>query len=153
MHTHTHMGGRNDMCRSSCGTTFHAKYWLSLDLCGILGIAVSWAVHLFALLVNATQLISNSVMAQFTFYVLYLPVASLAMISLFFAWTTNPGAVPLGARPLVTFRRAAAAAASEDSHGQRRRAVRRCHKCQDNYKPPRAHHDSVTGRCIVKFDH
>jgi hypothetical protein len=33
------------------------------------------------------------------------------------------------------------------------RAIRRCHKCQNNYKPDRAHHDSMTGRCIVKFDH
>lgn len=36
---------------------------------------------------------------------------------------------------------------------KRRRGIRRCRKCQDNYKPPRAHHDSVTGRCIVKMDH
>ena len=33
------------------------------------------------------------------------------------------------------------------------KAVRRCRKCNDNFKPPRAHHDSVTGRCIVKMDH
>jgi len=33
------------------------------------------------------------------------------------------------------------------------RGVRRCRKCKDNFKPPRAHHDSVTGRCIVKLDH
>jgi hypothetical protein len=36
---------------------------------------------------------------------------------------------------------------------RRGRGIRRCRKCQNNYKPPRAHHDSVTGRCIVKFDH
>lgn len=41
----------------------------------------------------------------------------------------------------------------EDLRRVARRSIRRCHKCQDNYKPPRAHHDSVTGRCIVKFDH
>ena len=36
---------------------------------------------------------------------------------------------------------------------RRRRGIRRCRKCNDNYKPSRAHHDSVTGRCIVKMDH
>lgn len=36
---------------------------------------------------------------------------------------------------------------------ERKRGVRRCRKCGNNYKPPRAHHDSVTGRCISKFDH
>lgn len=35
----------------------------------------------------------------------------------------------------------------------RKKGVRRCRKCRNNYKPPRAHHDSVTGRCISKFDH
>ena len=34
-----------------------------------------------------------------------------------------------------------------------KRGIRRCRKCNDNFKPPRAHHDSVTGRCIVKMDH
>jgi hypothetical protein len=33
------------------------------------------------------------------------------------------------------------------------RTIHRCRKCNDNYKPSRAHHDSVTGRCIVKMDH
>lgn len=36
---------------------------------------------------------------------------------------------------------------------QRKRGIRRCRKCANNYKPPRSHHDSVTGRCISKFDH
>jgi len=36
---------------------------------------------------------------------------------------------------------------------RRDRGLLRCHKCDDNYKPNRAHHDSVTGRCIVKMDH
>lgn len=58
----------------------------------------------------------------------------------------------MGARPLVTVKRA-----SSDSSGgvknNRTRALRRCHKCNDNFKPGRAHHDSVTGRCVVKFDH
>lgn len=65
----------------------------------------------------------------------------------------------MGARPLPSN-----LAAGEDDtliverdydHGglRRRRGVRRCRKCHDNYKPARAHHDSVTGRCIVKMDH
>jgi len=74
------------------------------------------------------------------------------------ASTTNPGAVPLGARPIP------ASLASESDSVQterdvqrgglrRRRGIRRCRKCNDNYKPGRAHHDSVTGRCVVKMDH
>lgn len=74
------------------------------------------------------------------------------------ACTTDPGAVPMGARPIP-----ANLAAESDSiiterdnvRGglRRRRGIRRCRKCNDNYKPARAHHDSVTGRCVVKMDH
>ena len=72
--------------------------------------------------------------------------------------TSDPGSVPMGARPLVTVKRAcsvALAGATPNGVGnnKRNRALRRCHKCNDNFKPSRAHHDSVTGRCIVKFDH
>jgi hypothetical protein len=52
----------------------------------------------------------------------------------------------------VTVKRASSGEVAE-SNGRRDRAIRRCHKCNDNFKAPRAHHDSVTGRCIVKFDH
>lgn len=55
----------------------------------------------------------------------------------------------MGARPLTTFRRSSSSQELRPS----KRGTRRCHKCNDNYKPPRAHHDSVTGRCIVKMDH
>lgn len=55
----------------------------------------------------------------------------------------------MGARPLTKFRRSS----SSRELRPKQRGTRRCHKCNDNYKPPRAHHDSVTGRCIVKMDH
>jgi len=42
---------------------------------------------------------------------------------------------------------------SGNTNRTNRLGIRRCRKCQDNFKPPRAHHDSVTGRCIVKMDH
>jgi palmitoyltransferase len=29
---------------------------------------------------------------------------------------------------------------------------RYCRKCQA-WKPPRAHHDSMTGRCVLRMDH
>jgi len=44
-----------------------------------------------------------------------------------------------------------ASAVSPSSQLTASRFIRRCRKCNDNYKPPRAHHDSVTGRCIVKW--
>jgi DHHC palmitoyltransferase len=115
---------------------------------------MSWGVHLYAMTVLPIFVLGGSLISWVVFGALYIPSAILAMASLFMASTTNPGAVPLGARPLVIIRRA-----NSESLGGRvdevspARSVRRCHKCHDNYKPPRAHHDSVTDRCIVKFDH
>jgi len=186
--------GRSSLCGS--GTSFESKRWLSLDPCGIFGILLSWSVHLYAISVIPLMLLSNSMLSTVIYFAFYLPVAFLAMASLFMASTSDPGAVPLGARPLVTVRRASSilsgdgtlegddvAAGGDDdvvpssgsdsptgtrqqqeplqplapppppTSSTRQRAIRRCHKCQDNFKPPRAHHDSVTGRCIVKFDH
>jgi len=139
------MTGRTDICCLRIGTSFEAKRWLSLDPCGLFCITISLAVHVFALIVISHFLIEESLLSTSLYFGLYCPVAFMALWSLFAAWTTDPGAVPLGARPLTTVKRA--------GENKKQRSIRRCAKCNDNYKPPRAHHDSVTGRCIVKMDH
>jgi len=147
------------MGRADCfsvGTAFGSSKWLSLNPCGFFGISCSFAVHIFAVITAGTYLISGSFFAQAVYVLLYLPLSFMALWSLFMAWTTDPGAVPMGARPLVTVRRAGSQEMSSGKQQQqqsRKRALARCQKCNDNYKPNRAHHDSVTGRCIVKFDH
>ena len=52
--------------------------------------------------------------------------------------TSDPGCVPSDAIPLAT--------ATEDEK------LSMCTKC-NWFKPPRAHHCSECGRCIVKMDH
>jgi hypothetical protein len=118
-----------------------------LDVCGTLGITCTLSVHLFALTTIACHLIEASLFSTTVFLLLYTPLAVLALASLYMAWATDPGAVPMGARPLVTIKRAASAE-NQQANASRQRALRRCHKCNDNFKPSRAHHDSVTGRCI-----
>jgi len=103
-------------------------------------------------------LIAGSLLSTAVFLLLYMPVFLLSLVSLFMAWTSDPGSVPMGARPLMTVKRASSDTLNgENGDGtwsnKRNRALRRCQKCNDNFKPSRAHHDSVTGRCIVKFDH
>lgn len=142
------MPGRKELC--GFGTSFEAKRWLSLDPCGCLGISFSWAVHWYALTVLAFKVIPPLTSSNLIYFVGYLPVSILAMLSLCQASTTDPGAVPMGARPFTTVRRAPS---GELTAVTSQRSIRRCHKCHNNYKPARAHHDSVTGRCIVKFDH
>ena len=145
------MGGRKDItpCMGSrvFGTSFEATHWRSLDVCGCFGVTATLSVHLFAYFTIAINLIEGSMLSTSLFLLVYTPVAVLAISSLYMAWSTDPGAVPLGARPLVTVKRAGSSE-DHDSGNSRQRALRRCHKCNDNYKPGRAHHDSVTGRCI-----
>jgi DHHC palmitoyltransferase len=138
------MPGRQELFQSLIGTSFAARHWLSLEPTGFLGILVSYGVHVFAL-VTLQTMSENSTLLRCLYVLLYLPCSILALISLCQANITDPGAVPLGARPFVRVRRSGEVI--------EQRAMRRCHKCQNNYKPDRAHHDSMTGRCIVKFDH
>ena len=134
--------GRSDLY-GWIGTSFHAKHWFNLSPMAFFGLSLSWGVHLYALI--------------FIYICFYLPVTALALVSLVQVSMTNPGAVPLGARPLVSFRRAPssgdAAAGGAVVPVAPERAMRRCHRCDNNFKPARAHHDSVSGRCIVGFDH
>mmetsp|Transcript_13181 Transcript_13181/g.37064 ORF Transcript_13181/g.37064 Transcript_13181/m.37064 type:complete len:408 (-) Transcript_13181:2502-3725(-) len=152
------MGGRKDVCGAKLGTSFEATRWLSLDVCGLVGVTLSFSIHIFAAGVNLCHLISGSLISTAVFILLYVPAVLLALASLFMAWTSDPGCVPMGARPLVTVRPASSmtvggGGSNSGGNSSRTRALRRCHKCNDNFKPARAHHDSVTGRCIVKFDH
>ena len=200
--------GRRDCFKSRIGTTFHAKRWLALDITGLCSVSVSFGIHIFAMHVTYNHLLSDSNISQFIFYIFYLPSSLLAFANLIMAWKTNPGAVPLGARPLMIPIEASStddsvppsspdngnnngvsdgvslmnntrsdgdlalvpltrpgspksgihnnnsrslspsntSSASNTVKNQRMRGIRRCAKCNDNYKPPRAHHDSVTGR-------
>ncbi|KAL3769350.1 hypothetical protein ACHAW5_008778 [Stephanodiscus triporus] len=140
----------------SVGTDFEARYWLSLDPCGLLCLSFSYGLHLFALVASGLVLTSHHVAAQCLYGVLYVPLSTLALWSLTMAAATDPGAVPMGARPLPgAGEEEGVVVERDDVRGglRRRRGVRRCRKCNDNYKPARAHHDSVTGRCVVKMDH
>jgi len=132
------------------GTSFEATHWRSLDPCGCLGVTATLSVHLFAYFTAAIYLVEGSMLSTAVFVLLYTPIAVLAISSLFMAWSTDPGAVPLGARPLVTLKRAGSREDQALANSQQR-AMRRCPKCGENFKPSRAHHDSVTGRCIGEF--
>lgn len=154
------MGGRKDVCGGRRGTSFEAEKWLSLDVCGSVGVLSSCLIHIFSFIIITCYVIAGSLLSTAAYVLFYTPTFILSLVSLFMAWTTDPGSVPMGARPLVTVKRASpgtlnggSSSSGEAKSNKRNRPLRRCHKCNDNFKPNRAHHDSVTGRCIVKFDH
>lgn len=157
------------LCGSSYGTSFHSKRWLSLDICGLLGATCSLGIHILAWVTIVVEFYNTKNVLIWIWIVCYTASSIMALLSLFQAWTTDPGAVPLGARPLTIVRPAQSRTTTRREGQQQQetdvesantsttttttRSLSRCHKCNDNYKPPRAHHDSVTNRCIVKFDH
>lgn len=173
------MGGRRDCHNGRWGTTFRALRWRSMDSCGLACMSLSAGIHLFALCTIANRFLSHSIAGIVLFIVAYIPSTVMALWSLYMAWSTDPGAVPIGARPLYhpSYEQPILPPPStEDLESGRSvensetplslppttdaegsvppsRVIHRCRKCNDNYKPPRSHHDSVTGRCIVKMDH
>ena len=80
------MGGRRDICGARRGTSFEAKKWLSLDLCGFIGVTLSFSIHVFSCIVIVSHLIEDSLIANGIFLLLYLPTFSLALASLYMAW-------------------------------------------------------------------
>lgn len=150
--------GRKDCCKGSCGTTFEAKRWMAMDPGGIVGAILSASLHLYALVVIITHILEDSMVGQIIFIFLYLPAVLMALISLYMAWSTDPGAVPLGARPFIKDIQENNSNTSWEPIGNtsldnplssrlhtslerglniHQNIVRRCHKCEDNYKPPR----------------
>ena len=62
--------------------------------------------------------------------------------------TTDPGAVPKNAKPLLDDAEENDFEANEKTE----RFKKFCKRCRA-FKPHRAHHCSMCGRCIVKMDH
>eukprot|EP00980_Cylindrotheca_fusiformis_P021482 scaffold8353_cov138-Cylindrotheca_fusiformis.AAC.13 len=136
------MGGRRDIFHARIGTSFEAVAWRSLDPCGLLGLGlISHGKCHFPPIVHTIRDFG----ARFSLHGLVSAGVSSfncgAIQTHLQLRSTDPGAVPMGARPLVTVKRAP----SGELKDTRQRAIRRCHKCNDNFKPNRAHHDSVTG--------
>ena len=146
----------------SCGTDFKDRKWFATDLCGLGCVTLSYSSHMYAFYIVYIHLISDSKVSSIIFYSLYLQLSVMAIVNLFQAQFTDPGAVPLGARPILEeddggddIKNSVSSSLLNRIEGSQRHKkktrIRRCHKCKNNFKPARAHHDSVTGRCIVKF--
>eukprot|EP01062_Namystynia_karyoxenos_P027646 TRINITY_DN2115_c0_g1_i1.p1 TRINITY_DN2115_c0_g1~~TRINITY_DN2115_c0_g1_i1.p1 ORF type:complete len:394 (+),score=67.85 TRINITY_DN2115_c0_g1_i1:173-1183(+) len=127
------------------GTAPGSRIWLSTDCCGLSMAVITWFLVLWACsTVNGivTVWLPSSTHGV-ALRCVFLGIGALALLSHTKAMLTDPGAVPPGAAPMC----------EEDKQpGQWAPYRRYCRVC-DCYKPPRAHHDSQTGRCVVKMDH
>jgi hypothetical protein len=90
------------------GTTFEAKHWFTMEISGFFGLLVSIGIHLYAFGIvwyqvvlhqnsntqgNMMMMTTTTILSNILFYVAYVPIAILALLSLYQAAFTNPGAV------------------------------------------------------------
>jgi DHHC palmitoyltransferase len=150
--------------RRKCGTGPFDDNWLNLDCCGLFCALITYGLHLYAIYAVCLVLLPPwmsdtddegvrhlSWMGHFT-RLSFSATAVLAMAAHFKAMTTDPGAVPPDAAPLeepMVASPTESESANEASPQQR--GKRLCRRCK-TFKPKRAHHCSVCGRCIIKMD-
>jgi hypothetical protein len=89
------MGGRRDCFNGEWGTTFRARKWRSLDPCGLACVSLSAGIHLFAVATIASNFLRHSSVGVALFVVIYFPSTLMALWSLYMAWSSDPGAVPM----------------------------------------------------------
>mmetsp|Transcript_22907 Transcript_22907/g.71141 ORF Transcript_22907/g.71141 Transcript_22907/m.71141 type:complete len:454 (-) Transcript_22907:1719-3080(-) len=139
----------------SCGTSYSASVWLNLEPCGMVCAFITWSLVFYARRVVTAHVIYPwlrwSPLGMLNL-MLFHAVSFGALASHLRTMLTDPGAVPEDAMPLS---QAPGAPPDEDPDGPRSnsRLIKRCKRCSGNFKPKRAHHCSICGRCIVKMDH
>lgn len=130
------------------GTTEDSWWWLCTDSCGLTCATITWMLHFYAWATITQLVVKPWFGSSFWGWFHYFAFSILTFLSLFShgrAMLTNPGAVPCNAFPLQYD--------WEDLQAEGGwREKRTCLRCK-SFKPPRAHHDSVTGRCILRLDH
>lgn len=153
--------------RRYCGTGAFDKHWLNMDCCGLVCALFTVALHAYGvyavcvvllppwmsedvLLEGQTTLTRQLTLTGTLHSAAFTAIAGLAVLSHFYAMTTDPGAVPPDAHPVE-----APAENSDEVPLVATKAppgLRLCRRCKA-FKPKRAHHCSVCGRCIIKMDH
>jgi len=164
--------------RRRCGTGPFDENWLNLDCCGLFCAMITYGLHLYGMYAVCLILLPPWMstideegyrhmtwMGQFV-RLAFSTTAILAMTAHFKAMTTNPGAVPPDAIPLeesILYNNNNNRGAGGDGLGPdhelmtplrsqpQPRGKKLCRRCK-TFKPKRAHHCSVCGRCIIKMD-
>jgi palmitoyltransferase len=132
-----------------CGTQEGTCIWLNTtDYIGVIFSALVWLLLCFAFLtvlrMYDTDLFGDHGTKHRTItmpdFVALSILFTMSCWSYFATMLGDPGSVPWNAHPLTADRKVPGAKFSICGH------------C-DSYKPPGAHHDRVSGRCISRMDH
>ena len=157
-----------------CGTSHDSKLWMNVEPCGVICGFMTWALLIFGMFATTTRVIIPWLGYSFSglfHIVLFNFLSILGMYSHLAVMLTDPGAVPKDSAPLeddvqeIDFRAAnlEGGVNSETARINRQRTPSRAHipvtvkkyrkfckRCKA-FKPIRAHHCSICGRCIIKW--
>ena len=138
--------------RRKCGTSPFDENWLNVDCCGLTCAVITYMLHAYAVYTvcvimippwmstkdeeGVRHLTTAGVLNQIAFT----SCAVLAVLSHFYAMTTNPGAVPPDAKPAYPPDEDIDLNANGDEENKRPKPkMRLCRRC-NAFKPNRAHH-------------
>ncbi|CAB9514350.1 Palmitoyltransferase ZDHHC7 [Seminavis robusta] len=155
--------------RRKFGTSPFDESWLNVDCCGLVCALVTYSLHFYAVYTICFVMIPpwmsvtdenkiRTITATGRFHQFaFTAVALMACLSHFYAMTTNPGAVPPDAKPVLSpeeSNNATNGSGEEEKKliSTQKKGMRLCRRC-NAFKPRRAHHCSVCRRCIIKMDH
>lgn len=175
-------GGKSEPIGSppQCGTKHGTQQWINTEISGLICGFSSWFFLIYGMYVTTFKIIWPlfglgflGIMNTFFFNTL----SVVAIYSHWKAMTTDPGSVPLDAKPLADDIEEIDAEASRMEGGGAGGVVsgeaivtndlqslpnlpivtsppyrKYCKRCKA-FKPVRAHHCSICGRCVVKMDH
>jgi len=124
--------------KTGCGVSDSNRIWLNKDVCGVVCGSITWFIVLYCMYTFVWEFMlpwmSTSALGLVHMTLFYLS-ATLGLVSHLKAMLSNPGAVPLNAKPV-----------------EASPLNKQCPRCRC-FKPARAHHCSVCGRCVIKMDH
>jgi palmitoyltransferase ZDHHC3/7/25 len=158
----------------SCGTNQGARRWLNFEPCGLICGMMTWVLLIFGMYATSKYVIhpwlGNTFMGIFN-YILFNGGSIFSMYCHMATMFTDPGSVPRESVPLaddvaeqdftaVTMEKGGRSVGnrirSESTSINIPTMIRKyrkfCKRCKA-FKPTRAHHCSICGRCIVKMDH
>ena len=137
----------------TCGTHHRTTFWVNTDCCGLFCGCMTYFLLGYGSFAACIKLVTPwlgawSIMGVLNI-VVFNALAFLACYSHYKCMTTNPGAVPADALPLPSDMQEVDPEAQATGASKYRKWCKRCKA----FKPSRAHHCSMCGRCIIKMDH
>ena len=163
--------------KKACGTSFGTKQWINLEPCGLICGMMTWVLVIFGMYGTTLYVIIpwlgyDSMLGLFHLF-LFNGSSIFTIYCHGATMLTDPGSVPKDGVPLAndTTEQDFKAVTMESVGKQRefgpnrvrtasqahipvmvRKYRKFCKRCK-GFKPSRAHHCSICGRCVVKMDH